>query len=74
MSKPLQTGWQRLHVASFWRSIKIVSCAFFGIRKGSESQEDMARAEPLHIVVAGIGLAIAFVLSLIMLVQWVVAN
>jgi hypothetical protein len=56
---------------SFWRSIKMVSWAFFGIRKNSELQEDMARVNPLHIVAVGIGLAIAFVFCLITLVQWV---
>jgi hypothetical protein len=59
---------------SFWRSIKMVIWSFFGIRKGSESQEDMARVNPFHIIAVGIGVAVIFVFGLIVLVNWVVAK
>ncbi len=59
---------------SFWRSIKMVGWSFFGIRKGSESQEDVARVNPFHIIVAGIALTVIFVIGLIVLVNWVVAR
>ena len=59
---------------SFWRSIRIVAWSFFGIRKGKESQEDMARVNPFHIIVAGIAGAVIFVIGLIVLVNWVVSK
>jgi hypothetical protein len=59
---------------SFWRSMKVVAWSFFGIRKGSESQEDMARVNPFHIIVVGIAGAVIFVIGLIVLVNWVVAK
>ena len=59
---------------SFWRSIRMVGWSFFGIRKNSESQEDVARVNPFHIIVVGIGGAIIFVIGLILLVNWVVAK
>ena len=59
---------------SFWRSIKLVSWSFFGIRKSSESQEDMARVNPFHIILVGIAGAVIFVVGLIVLVNWVVAK
>lgn len=59
---------------SFWRSVKMVAWSFFGIRKSSESQEDMARVNPFHIIVAGIAGAAIFVIGLIVLVKWVVAK
>ena len=59
---------------SFWRSVKMVAWSFFGIRKSSESQEDMARVNPFHIIVAGIAGAVIFVIGLIVLVKWVVAK
>jgi hypothetical protein len=59
---------------SFWRSMKVVAWSFFGIRKGSESQEDMARVNPFHIIVVGIAGAVIFVIGLIALVNWVVAK
>lgn len=59
---------------SFWRSIKMVAWSFLGIRKSSESQEDMARVSPFHIIVVGIAGAIMMVIGLIVLVNWVVAK
>jgi hypothetical protein len=59
---------------SFWRSIKMVAWSFLGIRKNSESQEDTARVNPFHIIVVGIAGAILLVVSLIVLVNWIVAK
>ena len=59
---------------SIWRTIRMVGWSFFGIRKSSESQEDMARVNPLHIIAVGIVGAVIFVVGLIVLVNWVVAR
>ena len=59
---------------SFWRSMKMVAWSFFGIRKSSESQQDVAQVNPFHIIVAGIGSALVFVLGLILLVNWIVGK
>ena len=59
---------------SFLRSIKMVAWSFIGIRKGSELQEDMARVSPLQVVAVGIGAVVVFVISLVLLVNWVVAK
>ncbi|MDO8248131.1 MAG: DUF2970 domain-containing protein [Rhodoferax sp.] len=64
----------RVPTSSFWRSIKMVAWSFLGIRKRSESQEDMARVNPFHIIVVGIAGAVIFVVGLIVLVNWVVAK
>lgn len=63
---------ERRPTGSFWRSVKMVSWAFFGIRKGSESQADLAQVKPLHIIAVGMASAVIFVVGLIVLVQWVV--
>ena len=60
--------------ASLWRSVRVVAWSFFGIRKGSESQEDMARVNPFHIIGVGIAAAALFVVGLVILVNWVVAK
>lgn len=60
--------------ASLGRTIKAVAWSFIGIRKHSESQEDLVRLNPLHVVVIGIVGALSFVLALIVLVNWVVAQ
>ena len=60
--------------ASLWRSMRMVAWSFLGIRKGSESQEDMARVNPFHIILVGISGAALFVVGLVILVNWVVAK
>lgn len=60
--------------SSFWRSVKMVAWSFLGIRKRSESQEDMARVNPFHIIVVGIAGVVILVVGLIVLVNWVVAK
>ena len=59
---------------SLLRTIKTVAWSFLGIRKGSESREDMARVSPFHIIGVGIAGAMIFVLGLVALVNWVVAK
>jgi amino acid transporter len=59
---------------SFFRTVQAVLWSFIGIRKNSESQEDMAKLNPFHVLVVGISLALIFVLGLIALVNWVVAQ
>ena len=59
---------------SFWRTVKAVSWSFLGIRKNSEYQEDMAKVNPFHIIAVGIVGALLFVVSLMVLVNWVVAR
>jgi hypothetical protein len=59
---------------SFWRTVKVVSWSFLGIRKHSASQEDVAKLNPFHIIAVGIVAVLFFVASLIALVNWVVAK
>ena len=59
---------------SFLRSVKMVAWSFFGIRKNSEYQDDLAKVNPLHVMVVGVGAALMLVVGLIVLVNWVVAK
>jgi hypothetical protein len=68
------SGTAKAGTASLWRSVRVVAWSFLGIRKGSESQEDMARVNPFHIIGVGIAAAAFFVVSLVILVNWVVAK
>ncbi|AMO22791.1 DUF2970 domain-containing protein [Ramlibacter solisilvae] len=56
---------------SVGRTIKAVAWSFFGIRKGSESQEDLGRLNPLHVIVVAIVAVGLFVAGLIAFVNWV---
>ena len=60
--------------ASFGRSIKLVAWSFLGIRSRSGYQEDLAKVNPVHVVVVGLVTALMLVLGLIGMVHWVVAK
>jgi hypothetical protein len=58
--------------ASFGRSGKTVAWSFLGIRKNSEYQQDLAAANPLHIILAAFAGVVLLVAGLVILVNWVV--
>lgn len=59
---------------SFWRSIKLVAWSFLGIRSNTGYQQDLAKVNPVHVVLAGIVGALLLVVGLVVLVNWVVAQ
>jgi hypothetical protein len=59
---------------SFWRTVKAVAWSFLGVRKNSEWKDDGAQVTLFHVIGVGILGALFFVLSLIALVNWVVAK
>jgi hypothetical protein len=66
MSGPLST------LASTLRAFKLVAWSFFGIRKGSEFQKDVAQVTPAQVVLVGIVSGLLFVLSLVLVVNLIV--
>ena len=54
-------------------TIKAVAWGFFGVRKNSAYQEDIAKLTPLHIIAVGLVAVMVFVVGLILLVKFVVA-
>ncbi|MGK6305817.1 DUF2970 domain-containing protein [Variovorax sp. DT-64] len=58
---------------SLLRTVKAVAWGFFGVRKNSDYEEDIAKLTPLHIVAVGLVAAVLFVVGLILLVKFVVA-
>ena len=75
MSRPggdLREAAQRK--GSFWHTLRAVAWSFFGVRKGSEYEKDVARLNPVHVVIAGVIGAILFVVVLVLLVNWVIGS
>ena len=72
MSEDLRQAVQRK--GSFWQTVKAVGWSFFGVRKASGYEEDVAKINPVHVIVAGVLAAVLFVLGLVVLVKWVVAS
>jgi hypothetical protein len=64
-------GTQRGRGESFWRSARAVAWSFLGIRQNRASQEDMARLNPVHVIVVALVAVALFVGALVALVHWV---
>ena len=56
------------------RAFKAVAWSFFGVRKSSEYERDIAELKPQHVIVAGIIGAALFVLVLVLIVKWVIGS
>jgi amino acid transporter len=61
-------------MSSVLRTFQAVLWSFLGIRKNAEYQKDTERLNPFHLVVAGMVMALLFVLGLMALVNWVVVQ
>ncbi|MVW72626.1 MULTISPECIES: DUF2970 domain-containing protein [unclassified Bordetella] len=59
---------------SFFQTLKAVLWGMFGVRRGSGYQEDAAKLNPVHLIIAGILAGVIFVLVLIAIVRWAVAS
>jgi hypothetical protein len=59
---------------SFLATVKAVMWSFFGVRKNSAYEEDTAKLNPLHVIIAGVIAAIIFIVTLLLIVKMVVAK
>lgn len=59
---------------SFVQTLKAVAWSFFGVRKSADHAQDVARLNPVHVIVAGVLAAVVFVVGLVLLVRWVIAS
>jgi uncharacterized protein involved in exopolysaccharide biosynthesis len=59
---------------SLVRTVKAVLWSFIGLRSRAEFQKDVAQLNPIHIIAVGLVLGLLFVLGLVALVNWVVAQ
>ena len=53
-------------------TVKAVLWGFLGVRRNADYQNDVASLNPVHLIVVGLVVALVFVLSLILMVNWVV--
>ncbi len=59
---------------SLWRTLRAVAWSFFGVRKNSGYQDDLAKLNPLHIIGVAFVVVVVFVTALILIVRWVAAS
>ena len=72
MSEPQLSAPAPLH--SLMRSVKLVAWSFVGIRSKQGYQQDLAKVNPLHVMLVGVVAVLLLVGLLIGLVNWVVAK
>lgn len=72
MSQDLKELSQRK--LNFFQTLKAIAWAMFGVRKGSGYQEDMAKLNPVHLVIAGLLFGVIFVVGLVMIVRLVISS
>ncbi len=58
---------------NFFQTLKAVSWGMFGVRKGSGYQEDMAKLNPVHLVIAGLIGGVIFVVALVSVATWAIS-
>jgi hypothetical protein len=72
MTKDLRAASQRK--GSFAQTLKAVAWSFFGVRKSSDHAQDLAKLNPVHVIVAGVLAAVLFVVGLVLLIRWIIAS
>ncbi|MFM1987060.1 MAG: hypothetical protein RJA99_17 [Pseudomonadota bacterium] len=58
--------------ATLLQTVRAVGASFFGVRGGRAHEDDMKRLNPVVVIGVGIGMAAAFVATLILIVRAVV--
>ena len=59
---------------SFMQTMRAVAWSFFGVRKSSEYERDVAELKPQHVIVVGVISAALFVVVLVVIVKWVISS
>ena len=72
MSDELKSAVHRK--GSFWQTLRAVGWSFFGVRKASDYENDVRHLNPVHVVIAGVLGALAFIALLLVVVNWVLAS
>ena len=59
---------------SFLQTMRAVAWSFFGVRRAKGYEDDVAKLNPVHVLIAGVLGAAVFVLALVLLVRWVLSS
>ena len=59
---------------SLLQTMRAVGWSFFGVRRSADYAQDVAKLNPVHVIIAGILGAALFVAALVLLVKWVVGS
>jgi len=54
--------------------VRAVGWSFFGVRRSANFEQDVTKLNPVHVIIAGVLGAVAFIAILVLLVRWVVGS
>ena len=72
--RPAESRNPAARKGSFLQTIQAVAWSFFGVRRSADYAQDVAKLNPVHLIIAGILGAAVFVATLVLLVRWVVVS
>lgn len=56
------------------QALRAVAWSFFGVRRSADYEQDVSKLNPVHVVIAGVVSAAAFVAGIVLLVRWIVRS
>ena len=59
---------------NFFQTLKAVLWGFLGVRKSKGYNEDISKLNPVHLIIAAVIGTILFVVGLVLVAQWFVAQ
>ena len=62
------------HRGTLLGTFRTVLWSFFGVRKSRDLERDVAELKPVHVILVGLAVAAAFVVALVLLVNWVITS
>jgi len=72
VDEPLTESVQRK--LSFFQTLRAVLWAMFGVRKGAGLRNDVAKLNPVHVILTGLLFGVVFVVVLVTLVRFIVSS
>ncbi len=59
---------------SFLQTMRAVAWSFFGVRKSVDYEKDVSQLNPVHVVIAGVFVALVLIAVLATVVNWVLSS
>ncbi len=59
---------------SFFQTLKAIAWGFFGVRRGRDHEQDIAKINPVYLIIAAVIATVVFVVGLIMVARWFIGQ
>ncbi|HRL22338.1 DUF2970 domain-containing protein [Alcaligenes sp. SDU_A2] len=59
---------------SFLQTLKAIAWGFFGVRRGRDHEQDIARINPVYLIIAALIATLLFVVGLVMVARWFIGQ